>query len=174
MSDAQRLSPGGVLQVEGRGGSAPPPATVAHRLAHYDVVAAVAALVFALGGFGVGLYLAVVHYTHQQIACRGIGECEYVNSSKYAELAGVPVALLGAFAYASVALLLIAWRLLRVENALLAAWGIALASFAFSAYLTYIELFVIDAICVYCVVSAAMATAMFASLSGVVWLRTRE
>jgi uncharacterized membrane protein len=143
-------------------------------LLQFDVLSAFAALVFAVAGFGVAVYLTVVHYTHQQIACNGLGDCEYVNSSEYAELGGMPVALLGAVAYASIALLVPLWRLLRQENALLIAWGIALASFAFSAYLTYIELFVIDAICVYCVISAMMATAMFAALSLTVWLRSRQ
>jgi uncharacterized membrane protein len=143
-------------------------------LAQLDFFPALAALAFAVAGFGVALYLTVVHYAHQQIACNGIGDCEYVNSSEYAELGGLPVALIGAGAYASVALLLSLWLLLREENALLVAWGIALAAFAFSAYLTYIELFVIDAICVYCVVSATMATAMFASLSFAVSLRSRR
>lgn len=175
MNEVERLSQRRALRVERRGAPSAAPSTRSGRiLASVRAFPALLAFASAVGGFGVALYLTIVHYTHQQIACNGIGDCEYVNSSEYAELGGLPVALIGAIAYAAVALLLLLGRFLRDENLLLVAWGIALASFAFSAYLTYIELFVIDAICVYCVVSAAMATAMFASLSGVVWLRTRE
>lgn len=123
----------------------------------------------AAAGLGVATYLTVVHFGDQPIACNGVGDCEYVNSSEYAKLAGIPVALLGAAAYATM-LLAAALAWLRRDPVLLVlAWGVALASFAFSAYLTYIELRVLDAICVYCVASAAIVTALFAALSLALW-----
>jgi uncharacterized membrane protein len=103
--------------------------------------------VLAVIGLGVATYLTVVHYAHQQIACNGIGNCEYVNSSKYAEVAGVPVALLGAVAYGTMAALAVAYAVSRAAAVLQAAWAVGLASFAFSMYLTGIELWVLDAIC---------------------------
>jgi uncharacterized membrane protein len=175
MSEVRSLSrKRAVVQVP-RPGAARARAGFARRLGRWlsDEAPAFAGMAFAAGGFAVALYLTIVHYTHQQIACNGIGDCEYVNSSEYAELMGVPVALVGAVAYASVFALGVLWRWRRDETLLLVAWGLAMASFAFSVYLTYIELFVIDAICVYCVVSAVMATAMFASLSLAVWLRSK-
>lgn len=132
------------------------------------------ALILALIGLGVASYLTVVHYAHQPIACNGLGDCEYVNSSEYAKVAGVPVALMGAVAYAMMAALIaVAW-VLRGGTLLLLAWAVGLASFAFSMYLTYIELEVLDAICVYCVVSATVMTALFAILSGLVWMQRDE
>jgi uncharacterized membrane protein len=129
------------------------------------------AAVVALGGLGVATYLAVVHYAGQPIVCSAVGDCELVNSSDYAKLGPLPVALLGAIAYtAMLALVAVSW--LRLDaTALLAAWGIALASFVFSAYLTYIELFVLDAICVYCVASASLVSALFLLLSAAVWFQ---
>ena len=133
-----------------------------------------AAIALAFVGLGVAAYLTVVHYAHQPIACNGIGDCEYVNSSKYAEVAGVPVALMGALAYATMAsIVALAW-LRRDAMLLLLAWTIAAASFAFSAYLTYIELWVLDAICVYCVISASVMTALFGVLSAVAWVHRDE
>lgn len=129
-----------------------------------------ASVVLALVGLGVAGYLTVVHYTHQQIACNGIGDCEYVNNSNYAEVAGMPVALLGAAAYAVMCLLVVAYAISRVPGLLQVAWGVALASFAFSMYLTGIELWVLEAICVYCVASASVMTALFAMLSVAVWM----
>ena len=60
----------------------------------------------AIAGMCIATYLTVVHYADQPIVCSSIGDCELVNSSKYASLAGVPVALLGAGAYASMLLLI--------------------------------------------------------------------
>jgi uncharacterized membrane protein len=125
---------------------------------------AVALMLLAMAGLGVASYLTVVHYAHQPIACSGIGECEYVNSSDYATVAGVPVALLGALAYASMGALVLGWWHWRNQALLLAAWAISAISFAFSMYLTYIELRVLDAICPYCVASASVVTAVFAGL----------
>ena len=127
----------------------------------------------ALAGVGIAIYLTVVHFADQPIACSSIGDCELVNSSKYASLAGVPVALLGAGAYASMFVLIVGSWLRRSPEALMAAWGVALASFGFSMYLTYIELRVLDAICVYCVGSASVATALFVLLSVCMWMSLR-
>jgi uncharacterized membrane protein len=130
---------------------------------------AAAGAAICLAGLGVATYLTTVHYAGQPIACGGVGNCEYVNSTKYADLFGVPVALLGALAYATMFVTIVA-ALLRKQEALLAgAWAVAAASFAFSMYLTYVELRVIDAICVYCVVSASLMTALFLLLSALSW-----
>ena len=123
----------------------------------------------ALGGIGIALYLTVVHFADQPIVCSSIGDCELVNSSEYAKLGGLPVAALGAAAYATM-FALAAYALLRGEALALAAlWGVAAASFGFSMYLTYVELFVLDAICVWCVASATVATAIFALVSFAAW-----
>ena len=82
--------------------------------------------------------------------------------------------MLGLLAYLTMLALIVASWLRRSAELLLAAWGVALASFGFSMYLTYIELRVLDAICVYCVASACVVTALFALLSGLVWLVERE
>jgi len=124
-----------------------------------------ASALLAIAGLCIAAYLSAVHYVDQPIACSSIGDCELVNSSRYAELAGVPVALLGAAAYASILALVAGAWLRRAGDLLLAAWGVALGGFAFSVYLTWIELRVLDAICAYCVASACVMTALFASLS---------
>lgn len=125
--------------------------------------------VLAAAGLGIALYLAVVHYAGQPIVCTGIGDCEYVNSSEYADIGGVPVAALGAGAYATM-LALAGYTLVRGSAiALSALWGVAAASFAFSLYLTYVELFVLEAICAWCVGSAALATGIFLLASFGAW-----
>jgi uncharacterized membrane protein len=113
-----------------------------------------AVLVLAVLGLGVAGYLTYIHYEGVRPVCGLGGDCEKVQSSEWSKLAGVPVALLGLLGYAAI----LATLLLRREEALIAAALIALVGFGFSAYLTYRELFTIDAICPWCVASAILMT----------------
>lgn len=133
------------------------------------IVLPIAALL-AIAGTAIAGYLTVTHLADQPIVCSSVGDCELVNSSEYAKLAGVPVAIVGLGAYVALFALVAAAWLRRDATLLMLAWGLALAGFAFSMYLTYIELYVIDAICVWCVASASVMTALFAVLSACVWL----
>jgi uncharacterized membrane protein len=113
-----------------------------------------AAIVLALIGLGVAGYLTYVHYEGIKPACGLGGDCEKVQTSEWADLAGVPVALLGLIGYAAILVTLFVER----EEALIAGALVALVGFGFSAYLTYRELFSIDAICPWCVASAVIMT----------------
>jgi uncharacterized membrane protein len=113
-----------------------------------------AAIVLAVLGLGVAGYLTYVHYEGVRPVCGLGGDCEKVQSSEWSKLAGIPVALLGLIAYAA----LLASLFVRREEALIAGALIALSGFGFSAYLTYRELFTIDAICQWCVASAVIMT----------------
>jgi uncharacterized membrane protein len=116
---------------------------------------AVAAL--AVAGIAVAGYLTWVHYAGVEPICAGGGGgCERVQNSSYAELAGVPVALLGLIGYGLILLsLAVPGDAGRFAGALL-----ALVGFGFSLYLTYLELFEIDAICQWCVASAVLMSAL--------------
>ena len=113
-----------------------------------------AVLVLAVLGLGVAGYLTYIHYEGVRPVCGLGGDCEKVQSSEWSKLAGVPVALLGLLGYAAI----LATLLVRREEALIAAALIALVGFGFSAYLTYRELFTIDAICPWCVASGILMT----------------
>ena len=130
----------------------------------------VASALLAIGGIGIAAYLTVVHFADQPIVCSGIGDCEKVNSSSYAKLAGIPVAVLGLLSYVTMLLLALGALVRRDAMLVAAAWGVALASFGFSMYLTYVEVEVLDAICIWCVSSATVVTAMLAALSACVWI----
>lgn len=120
---------------------------------------------YLLAGIGLldSLYLTWVKLAHAQVYCGGSSQCDTVNNSPYAEVAGIPVALLGMGAYLAVIVLLYLesrsgfWR----ENAKLIVFGISLAGVLYSAYLTYLEIAVIHAICPYCVVSAVVMLLLF-------------
>ncbi len=124
------------------------------------------AVLAALLGLGVSSYLTYVHYAGIEPICAASGGCEKVQSSSYADMAGVPVALLGLIGYAAI----LAAVVLPGEAARLAASSMALVGFGFSLYLTYLELFEINAICQWCVGSAVIMTAL-AALTGVRALR---
>ena len=97
-------------------------------------------------GLAIAAYLTVVHYAHSSPICTS-GGCEKVQHSSYAKLAGLPVALLGVFAYVAI-IGSAAWR--GVEGALTGC-VVALSGAAFSAYLLWAQIARIHAICVWCV-----------------------
>jgi uncharacterized membrane protein len=116
-----------------------------------------ATAVLALVGIAVAGYLTWVHYAGLEPVCvGGSGGCERVQSSRWAELAGVPVAVLGLVGYAAI----LASVALPEELGALAAAFMSLVGFGFSAWLTYVELVKIDAICQWCVASAVVMTAL--------------
>ena len=113
----------------------------------------------ALLGVAVAAYLTYVHYAGLEPICAGSGGgCERVQSSRWAELTGVPVALLGLLGYVAI----VAATLAAGETARVAAAALTLIGAGFSAYLTYLELFEIDAICQWCVLSAVLMAALAA------------
>jgi uncharacterized membrane protein len=115
-----------------------------------------AAAAVALAGLGIATYLTVVHLAGGTPACAIAHGCATVQKSSYAELAGVPVALLGALGY-----LAILGTLLRDgEAARTATAFLAIAGLGFSAWLTYVEVFRLEAICVWCVGSALCMAAL--------------
>ncbi|MEN3284161.1 MAG: hypothetical protein V7607_5301 [Solirubrobacteraceae bacterium] len=113
-----------------------------------------AAIVLALIGLGVASYLTYVHYEGIHPVCGLGGDCVKVQTSEWSKLAGVPVAVLGLLAYATILVSLF----VPGEEALIVGALTALVGLGFSAYLTYRELFTIDAICPWCVASAVVMT----------------
>ena len=116
-----------------------------------------AGLVLAVLGVGIAGYLVYVHYADIDPVCNIAHGCHKVQTSDYAKLAGVPVAFLGLFGYV---ILMGALLVPQGEPARMVAALMALVGFGFSMYLTYRELFTIDAICQWCVGSAILMTGL--------------
>jgi uncharacterized membrane protein len=110
----------------------------------------------AMAGLGIAVYLTVVHYSGGAPVCAASHGCETVQHSRYAKLAGIPVAVIGLAGYASALALLIVDR----AGTRLAVAGATMVGFGFSLYLTYLELFEIHAVCQWCVASAVIMTAL--------------
>lgn len=113
----------------------------------------------AVVGVLVAGYLAAVKLAGQLPVCGPLRGCEEVALSAYSEIGGFPVAILGA-GFSGLLLLLhgAAWRT-RDRRILMIAYGLGLFGMVFVAYLTYVELFVIHAVCVWCVVYAGSVVA---------------
>ena len=110
--------------------------------------------VVAIAGLAIAAYLTVVHYADADPVCAISHGCATVQQSDYAELAGIPVALLGLLGYVAILGSLArdgeGWRT--------ATAFLALGGFGFSAWLTYVEIWRLDAICIWCVASAICMT----------------
>ena len=118
----------------------------------------VAAIVVAVIGLGIATYLTIVHYTGGAPVCAIAHGCETVQKSDYSKLAGVPVALLGLIGYVGILAALIR----DDETSRSAAAFLSIVGFGFSAWLTYTEVAIIDAICIWCVGSAICMTILAA------------
>jgi uncharacterized membrane protein len=126
-----------------------------------DTSLRVAAGCIALAGIAVAGYLTWVHYDEAALVCVAGGGCETVQQSSYAEIAGFPVALLGLIGYTSV-LGLILWD---APYARLGAAMLAVVGLAFSVYLLVLQLFVIDAVCVWCLANDVVIAPLLAVLT---------
>jgi uncharacterized membrane protein/glutaredoxin len=125
--------------------------------------------VLSLVGLGISGYLSYVEASGASAVCGPVGHCNAVQQSAYARLLGIPIAVLGVYAYLA---LLGAWALGLWRNARLGPWphrlllAVTVAGVAFSAYLTFLEPFVIGATCLWCLSSALVMTALL-------WISTR-
>jgi uncharacterized membrane protein len=115
-----------------------------------------AIVVLAVIGVGISGYLTYVHYADIEPFCTGISDCERVQTSDYADVAGVPVAVLGLIGYLSI----LAVALWRSPLGRLATVYFTYVGLGFSAYLTWVELAEIDAICQWCIASAVVMAAL--------------
>jgi len=127
-----------------------------------------ASIVLAVLGLLDSIYLVWVKYTGAYALCGPIGNCESVNSSQYSEIYGIPIALLGAGAYAVMIVLLLLENRGQVwaEFGPMIVFGMSLIGVLYSIYLTYIEVVILKAICPYCVISAIILVILLI-LSGI-------
>lgn len=120
----------------------------------------VVASILALIGLGDAVYLTVHHFTAVPVPCGLTGGCETVLTSSYAEFGGIPIAAFGALAYFlafSLSILTVfgnrmMWTLFGIQTFVMA---------AVSAWLIYLQAFVIKSFCQFCLISAATSISLF-------------
>ena len=118
-----------------------------------------AAAAVAILGLADAAYLTVHHYTNEPVPCSIVEGCETVLTSQYAEIAGIPLAAFGAAAYFAAFSLAIlgafgskgAWQLFGIQIVIMA---------VFTAWLIYLQGFVIGAFCQFCLLSALTTFAL--------------
>lgn len=106
---------------------------------------------FALVGLAIASYLLTVRIAGAAPACGPVHGCDTVAASDYATVLGLPVALYGVAWSAIVATASTFWWRRAVRSALYVTYGLGLVGLAAVAYLTYLEVAVIEAICIWCV-----------------------
>ncbi|MBI2454236.1 MAG: vitamin K epoxide reductase family protein [Parcubacteria group bacterium] len=119
-------------------------------------------IIIGLVGFADAFYLTVKHYSQSSIFCSVLNNgCDLVTSSRYSAFGGVPIALIGTIYYAFIVLL--AALLFRQPSSQTVKLLLLVSSlgFLFSLWLLYLQIFVIKALCFYCIISAATSTLIF-------------
>jgi len=128
-----------------------------------DAILSWSIVIFAILGAIDSTYLLIYKLTGNNRMCLGNGGCHNVNFSSYSEIYGIPISAIGLVAYlAMVGIILLEPRLRLLEdNGPLLLFGMGITGVAFSAYLTYLEIYVIHAVCPFCVASAIIITLIF-------------
>lgn len=121
--------------------------------------------VLGLVGMGISGYLVYVHYYEIKTVCLPGFECDVVLSSSYAQMWGIPISVLGLAMYVVITLLGI--RLIFEKRDLkdlisLGIYTIALSGTLFTAYLYYLEIFVLHAFCTWCIGSSIVTFSLLA------------
>lgn len=114
-------------------------------------------------GLAIGVYMTVYKYTGNKAMCFGSGACSTVTSSRYSVINGIDVPVIGALG--NIALLAILFFEKRnsflKQNGTILFFAFALAGFAFVLWLIYLEIFILKALCPFCVTAQSVMTLVF-------------
>lgn len=117
-----------------------------------------------LAGMGISGYLTYIHYQQTAAICLPNMSCSTVLTSEYAQIWGVPLALLGLLLYAAITAAGLGVLLTREkprEFLSLASYAFSLSGILFIVYLYYLEIFEIEAFCTWCVASSIVMLGIF-------------
>jgi len=128
-----------------------------------------ASVALAALGTLVSIYMTaykIVHeLTNSNTMCLGSGDCAAVNESAYSEIFGIPVALVGVGGYLAILAVLLLEKYGKngffKENGPLLVFGLGVGGFGFTLYLVYVEAFILEAWCPFCVASQITMTILF-------------
>jgi uncharacterized membrane protein len=120
-------------------------------------------LILAFAGFLDAVYLSAKYFLHQEVACSLISGCNEVLGSKFAHIGPIPLALLGVIYYLT--LIILAGIYLQTKNPSIKRWviGIVTLGIIVSVCLVVLQVVIIKAICVYCMISAIITLLLFAT-----------
>jgi uncharacterized membrane protein len=121
------------------------------------------AIVLTIIGLLVSIYMTIYKITSNDSMCIGSGDCKTVNASRYAEVYGIPVAVLGVAGYSAILAVLLLERKpgFFQQNGTLLFFGLSLTGFLFTLYLIFVETVLIKAYCPFCITSQTAMTIIF-------------
>jgi uncharacterized membrane protein len=121
------------------------------------------AIVLTIIGLLVSIYMTIYKITSNDSMCIGSGDCKTVNASRYAEVYGIPVAVLGVAGYSAILAVLLMERKpgFFQQNGTLLFFGLSLTGFLFTLYLIFVETVLIKAYCPFCITSQTAMTIIF-------------
>lgn len=131
----------------------------------------IAVILLVVAGLIVAGYLAYVETTQSLAVCGPVGDCNAVQTSEYAAILGIPIAILGLINYVAVGLLWFVQSQVRAEQRQMVWLGLMALTFVgtvFSIYLTALELFVIRAVCAWCLTSAIITALLLIAVNSLV------
>ena len=122
-----------------------------------------ASVALVILGLLVSIYMTIYKVTSNNAMCLGSGDCSTVNASRYSEVNGIPVAIIGVLGY--LAILTTHYfenqNHFFKQNSALMIFGMALTGFLFTAWLIYVEIVLLKALCPFCVTSQTAMTLIF-------------
>jgi uncharacterized membrane protein len=121
------------------------------------------AIALTIIGLLVSIYMTIYKITSNDSMCIGSGDCKTVNASRYAEVYGIPVAVLGVAGYSAILAVLLLERRpgFFEQNGTLLFFGLSLTGFLFTLYLIFVEVALIKAYCPFCITSQTVMTLIF-------------
>lgn len=122
-------------------------------------------IVLSVLGIADSAYLTYKHYSGDALTCTVLEGCNEVLSSAYAVVLGVPVSILGIIFYGAVLLLSFLYFDTRNKKILLILFLISILGFLASLWFLYLQFFVIQALCQYCIFSAILSMSILISVS---------
>ena len=123
----------------------------------------IALVALAIIGLLVSVYMTIFKITSNDSMCIGSKDCSVVNDSRYSEIYGIPVAVVGALGYAAILAVLLLERNpgFFKQNGTMLLFGLSLTGFLFTLYLIFLEIFLIKAYCPFCITSQVAMTLIF-------------
>ena len=121
------------------------------------------AIALTVLGLLVSIYMTVYKFTKNEKMCVGSGGCNIVNSSRYSEVSGIPVAVFGIAGYAAILGVLVLERRNKFfeQNSTMLLFGLSITGFLFTVWLIYVEIALIKALCPFCLTSQTAMTLIF-------------
>ena len=122
-----------------------------------------AAIVLTVIGLLVSIYMTIFKITSNESMCIGSKDCSVVNASRYSEVNGIPVAVVGVIGYAAILAVLVLGqrRGFFQQNGSMLFFGLSLTGFLFTLYLIFVEVALIKAYCPFCIASQTAMTLIF-------------